>query len=155
MSHTFSPSYKSCKEFRERDLSEFKAFAILIDTVQRGSAAFAVALGIDTKGRKKTLVLGEGATENHDVAKSLLSDLESRGLNLHKDILFITDGGGGIIRSLKELFGKDLLHQRLLQEAQEEVHTLHRLNVPELLGKALHSTNAIESMFPTCKAGNC
>ena len=113
------------------------------------------------------------------------------------------------MRSLKELFGKDLLHQRCtihkdrniqkhlpkryrreahrrfrdainlktyedakealenlkqwlsginessarsLQEAQEEVLTLHRLNVPELLRKALHSTNAIESMFSTVRA---
>ena len=202
-------SYTKLKEFQERNLSEFKAFAILIDTVHRGGAAFTIALGVDIKGKKRALGLWEGATENHELASSLLSDLKSRGLNLHKDILFITDGGGGIMRSLKELFGKDLLHQRCtihkdrniqkhlpkryrreahrrfrdainlktyedakealenlkqwlsginessarsLQEAQEEVLTLHRLNVPELLRKALHSTNAIESMFSTVRA---
>lgn len=34
-----------------------------------------------------------------------------------------------------------------LLEALEEVLTLHRLKVPALLRKSLHSTNAIESMF--------
>ena len=120
----------------------------------------------------------------------------------------MTDGGGGIIRALKDRMGKGLLHQRCtihkdrniqrhlpkkyrreahrrfrnainlktyddakgalenlkqwlaainessarsLEEAQEELLTLHRLKVPELLRKALHSTNSIESMFSTVR----
>ena len=34
-----------------------------------------------------------------------------------------------------------------LLEAMEEILTLHRLKVPALLRKTLHSTNPIESMF--------
>ena len=34
-----------------------------------------------------------------------------------------------------------------LKEALEEILTLHRLKVPALLRKTLHSTNPIESMF--------
>jgi hypothetical protein len=34
-----------------------------------------------------------------------------------------------------------------LREAFEEILTLHRLKVPALLRKTLHSTNPIESMF--------
>ena len=105
-------SYRKLKEFTERDLSKIKAFAIFIDTIHRGGSAFTIALGIDTKGKKKALGLWEGATENREVAKSFLSDMESRGLKLSKEIIFVTDGGGGIIRALKDLFGKDLLHQR-------------------------------------------
>ena len=41
---------------------------------------------------------------------------------------------------------------RSLTEAQEELLTLHRLKVPELLKKVLHSTNSIESMFSTVRA---
>ncbi len=179
-----------------------------MDTVHRGGVAFTVALGIDVKGQKKALGLWEGATENREIAKSLLSDLKSRELHLCKEIIFITDGGGGIIRALKDLFGKDLLHQRCtihkdrniqshlpkkyrreahrrfrdaldlktyadakqgleclkkwlsninessvrsLEEAQAELLTLHRLQVPELLRKTLHSTNPIESMFSTVR----
>lgn len=196
------------KEFLERDLSAFKAFVVFIDTVHRGGSAFTVALGIDTKGKKQALGLWEGATENGEVARSLLSDMESRGLKLSKEVIFVTDGGGGIIRALKDRFGKDLLHQRCtihkdrniqrhlpkkyrreahrrfrnaidlktydeakdalknlkqwlaqinessaksLEEAQDELLTLHRLKVPELLKKALHSTNSIESMFSTVR----
>ena len=201
-------SYAKLKEFMERDLSEFKAFAIFIDTIHRGGAAFTIALGIDTKGKKKALGLWEGATENKEVAKSLLSDMKNRGLKLTKEIIFVTDGGGGLIRAIKDLFGKDLVHQRCtihkdrniqrhlpkkyrreahrrfrnainlktyddakqglenlkqwlvginessarsLEEAREELLTLHRLKGPELLRQTLHSANSIESMFSTVR----
>lgn len=38
-----------------------------------------------------------------------------------------------------------------LMEALEEILTLHRLKVPALLRKTLHSTNPIESMFSTVR----
>lgn len=38
-----------------------------------------------------------------------------------------------------------------LCEAMEELLTLHRLKVPALLRKSLHTTNAIESMFSTVR----
>lgn len=202
-------SGKKLKEFTGRKLKDFKIFAMFIDTVHRGGVAFTVALGIDIKGQKKALGLWEGATENTEVAKSLLSDLKSRGLELTKSVIFVTDGGGGIIRALKDLFGKDLIHQRCtihkdrniqghlpkkyrreahrrfrdamdlktyedakkslqnfkqwlgeinessvrsLEEAEEELLTLHRLKVPEILRKTLHSTNPIESMFSTVRS---
>ena len=196
------------RRLRERDLSDFEAFAIFLDTVHRGGAAFSVALGIDVSGKKRVLGFWEGATEHREVAKSLLSDMESRGLKLTAEILFVTDGGGGIIRALKDRFGEDLIHQRCtihkdrnlqrhlpkryrkechrrfrqalalkdyseakealdhleawlaqinesaaesLREAKEQLLTLHRLEVPELLRRTLHSTNPIESMFATVR----
>jgi transposase-like protein len=200
--------YAKLKAFRERRFDGFRVFAVFLDTVHRGGAAFTIALGIDTKGRKSALGLWEGATENKEVALALLSDLKSRGLLLHRDILFVTDGGGGIISALNDLFGKYLIHQRCtihkdrniqrhlpkkyrreahrrfrdainlktyedakkelmslknwlktinessarsLEEAMEEVLTLHRLGVPELLRQTLHSTNPIESVFSTVR----
>ncbi len=201
-------SSKKLKEFTERDLQGFRIFAMFIDTVHRGGVAFTVALGIDIKGQKKALGLWEGATENTEVAKSLLSDLRNRGLELTKEAIFVTDGGGGIIRAIKDLFGNELIHQRCtihkdrniqshlpkkyrreahrrftdamdlktyedakeslmelkqwlgeinessvksLEEAEEELLTLHRLKVPELLRKTLHSTNPVESTFSTVR----
>lgn len=197
------------KQLLERDLKGFEPFAIFLDTVHRGGRAFVVALGINTDGKKEALGFWEGATENHEVAQSLLSDLESRGLRIHNEIIFITDGGGGIIRALKDRFGEYLVHQRCtihkdrnlqkhlpkryrqeahrrfrtalefnryedakaalgdlrqwlspinesavrsLLEAEEELLTLHRLGVSELLRKTLHSTNAIESVFSTVRS---
>ena len=199
---------KKLKELRERDLSDFEAFAIFLDTVHRGGAAFTVALGIDVSGKKQVLGFWEGATEDREMVKSLVSDMESRRLKLTDEIIFVTDGGGGIIRVLKDRIGENLIHQRCtihkdrnlqrhlpkryrkechrrfrhalalkddaearkaldeleawlgqinesaaasLREAKEQLLTLHRLQVPELLRRTLHSTNPIESMFATVR----
>jgi transposase-like protein len=192
------------KAFQERSLSDMRLFACFLDTIHRGGEAFIVALGIDVTGRKHVLGFWEGSSENHDICESLFRDLERRGLFLPKRILFVTDGGSGIIKALKDRFGKKLMHQRCtihkdrniqrhlpkryreeahrrfrialeqtsyadargmllelegwlreknesaadsLMEAMEEILTLHRLKVPVLLRKTLHSTNPIESLF--------
>lgn len=206
--HIIAVTTKKLQEFKERDLSDFKAFAIFIDTINRAGVAFMVALGIDGAGRKRVLGFWEGATENHEVCQELLSDMERRGLILSKKIVWVTDGGKGIIKALKDRCGKKLIHQRCtihkdrniqrhlakryrkeahgrfrialeqtryqdakamllefeqwlrginesaadsLLEAIEEILTLHRLKVPALLRKSLHSTNPIESMFATVR----
>lgn len=195
---------KQLTELLERDLSGIKVFAIFMDTVHRGGSAFIVALGLDQQGRKHTLGFWEGATENNEICLELLNDLERRGLKLGKEVLFVTDGGSGIIKALRNRYGSDLIHQRCtihkdrniqthlpkrrrkeahrrfriamamksysdakgeleslekwlreinesaadsLMEALEEILTLHRLQVPELLRKTLHSTNLIEGLF--------
>lgn len=100
------------KEFRERDLSDFKPVAVYLDTVHRGGVAFIVARGIDLEGRKLALGFWEGATENREICDSLLSDLEDRGLKLSKATLFIVDGGKGIQSALKARYGPTVLIQR-------------------------------------------
>ncbi|MBI2985686.1 MAG: transposase, partial [Deltaproteobacteria bacterium] len=67
-----------------------------------------------TYGKLKKRVLGfwQGATENHEICEALFSELESRGLVLSKKVLFVTDGGKGIIKALRERFGGGLIHQR-------------------------------------------
>ena len=206
--HIISVTTKKLQEFKERDLSDFRTFAIFIDTIHRAGKAFMVALGIDAVGKKRVLGFWEGATENNEVCKGLFVDLERRGLKLTKKIIWVTDGGSGIIKALKEKFGKKLIHQRCtihkdrniqkhlpkryrkeahrqfrtaleqtkykdakqmlleferwlrginesaadsLLEAIEEILTLHRLKVPALLRKTLHTTNPIESMFSTVR----
>lgn len=196
------------KEFKERDLRGFIPFAVFLDTVHRGGEAFIVAMGIDLQGSKLALGFWQGATENSDICDGLLADLERRGLKLVNRIIWITDGGSGVIKSLKDRFGKKLIHQRCtihkdrniqshlakqhrkeahrlysialeqesyedahlmlldfekwlrnknesaadsLLEAFEEILTLHRLKVPALLRRTLHSTNPIESMFSTVR----
>jgi len=103
---------KKLKTLRERDLSVLRLFALFLDTVHRGGAAFVVALGVDLDGKKHVLGFWEGATENREVAQALLSDLESRGLKIPRETLFITDGGKGLIAALRDRVGPDLIHQR-------------------------------------------
>lgn len=208
--HLVTSTARKIKELMERDLSSIDLFALFLDTIHRGGVAFIVALGLDSHGKKWNLGFWEGATENHVLCQSLLSDLESRGLKLSDNVLFITDGGGGIIKCLREKYGKGLIHQRCtihkdrniqdhlpkryrkeahrryrraleltqyaeakkelmgfekwlreinesaadsLLEALEEILTVHRLRVPELLRKTLHSTNPIEAGFSQVRRG--
>lgn len=206
--HLVEATAAKLKEFRERSLKDFHGFAVFLDTIHRGGEAFIIALGLDFSGRKQVLGFWQGATENHEICEALLSELESRGLVISKKVLFVTDGGKGIIKALKERIGSGLVHQRCtihkdrniqrhlakrwrkeahlrfraaleqngyldakrmlkdfeqwlsrinesaaesLREAREEILTLHRLKVPALLRKTLHSTNPIESMFSTVR----
>lgn len=103
---------RKLKEFKERNLSELGVFAVFIDTVHRGDDAFIVALGIDHDGHKHPLGFWQGATENSDICQELFMDMQTRGLTFGKKTLWITDGGKGVIKALKERFGTKLLHQR-------------------------------------------
>jgi len=206
--HIIAATAKQLQEFKERSLASFVPFAIFLDTVHRGGEAFVVALGINTSGEKMALGFWQGATENHELCEELFADMQRRGLVISKKVIWVTDGGSGIIKALKDRFGKKLIHQRCtihkdrniqrhlakkyrkaahwrfktaleqnsyedarqmlvdmekwlrsinesaadsLQEAIEEILTLHRLKVPALLRKTLHSTNPIESMFSTVR----
>lgn len=99
-------------ELLQRDLSGIDLFAVILDTIHRGGIAFIVAVGVDVFGKKWVLGFWEGATENHAICQALLSDLEDRGLRLDPQILFVTDGGSGICKTLSESYGDDLIHQR-------------------------------------------
>jgi transposase-like protein len=110
--HVVEITVQKLKEFKERKLSGVVPFAVFIDTIHRGGEAFLIALGIDTEGYKHVLGFWEGATENHEICEELFSDLERRGLGLSKKILWVTDGGKGILKALRERFGKKLIHQR-------------------------------------------
>lgn len=206
--HIIAATARQLRAFKERSLTAFVPFAIFLDTVHRGGEAFIVALGIDMSGEKVVLGFWQGATENHVVCEELLAEMELRGLAITKRIIWVTDGGKGVIKALKDRFGKKLIHQRCtihkdrniqrhlakryrkeahwrfrtameqsryedarqmllemekwlrginvsaadsLMEAIEEILTLHRLSVPDLLRKTLHSTNPIESLFSTVR----
>ncbi|MFQ5456739.1 MAG: transposase, partial [Nitrospirota bacterium] len=110
--HIIAVTSRQLREFKERDLSDFNAFAIFIDTVHRGGEAFMVCLGIDCEGQKKTLGFWQEAAENAEVCGELLADMERRGLKLSRKIIWVTDGGKGIIKEIKGRFGKKLIHQR-------------------------------------------
>lgn len=100
------------KEFKERPLIDFDLFSLFLDTIHRGGEAFLVALGIDKQGNKKALGFWQGSSENHAICEELFQDLERRGLRLCKRVIFVTDGGSGIRKALRDRFGKKLLHQR-------------------------------------------
>ena len=119
--HCVAATGKKLREFQERDLGGLNLFAIFIDAIHRGDKAFIVALAITTDGQKYLLGFWEGASENHEVCQTLLKDLERRNAKLHSDIVWITDGGSGTIKALKDRFGKKLLLQRCVIHKERNI----------------------------------
>jgi len=93
--HIVAVTTRKLKEFKERSLSEYRVFAVFIDTLHRAGQAFMVALGIDAGGRKQVLGFWEGTTENQEVFREWLADMEKRGLKISKKILgLLTEAKG-------------------------------------------------------------
>ncbi|MDA8090664.1 MAG: transposase, partial [Nitrospiraceae bacterium] len=121
MTSSVTATSKKLREFKERKLSSFVPFAIFLDTIHRGGEAFIVALGLDVKGKKMPLGFWQGATENHEICEELLADMERRGLKISKKIIWVTDGGKGVIKTLKDRFGKKLIHQRCVVHKDKNI----------------------------------
>jgi len=110
--HLKESSAQQLKMLRERSLKEIEPFAIFIDGYHIAGKVFVVGLAIDLQGKKHVLGFWEGATENSEICQELFNHWESRGLQLDEKILYVTDGGKGVIKALKDRFGKSLTHQR-------------------------------------------
>ena len=132
---------KKLSEFQARSLVDFKPFALFLDTIHRGGEAFLVALGVDINGEKMALGFWQGSSENHALCEELFQNLERRGLVLSKRILFVTDGGSGLIKALRDRFGKKLLHQRCAihksRNLQKHLAKKYRKEAHRLLMNAL------------------
>jgi putative transposase len=132
---------RKLSEFQERPLSHYKPFALFLDTIHRGGEAFLVALGLDMNGEKMALGFWQGSSENHVLCEELFQDLERRGLKLFNRLIFITDGGSGLIKALRDRFGKKLLHQRCSihksRNLQKHLAKKYRKEAHRLLTNAL------------------
>jgi transposase-like protein len=137
------------KEFQERSLADFTPFALFLDTIHRGGEAFLVALGVDPSGEKKALGFWQGSSENHEIGEALFRDLERRGLALSRRILFVTDGGSGLIKALRARFGKKLVHQRCAihksRNLQRHLAKPYRTEAHRRLMTALEQTSYIDA----------
>lgn len=132
--HIIAATAKQLQAFKERSLAAFDPFAIFLDTVHRGGEAFIVALGLDIFGKKQALGFWEGATENHELCEELFADLERRGLALCRRIIWVTDGGKGIIKALRDRFSKKLIHQRCTIHKDRNIQR----HLPKKYRKAAH-----------------
>lgn len=132
-------------EFQNRSLADFIPFVIFLDTVHEGGEAFINALGANVLGDKKPLGFWQGSSENHEICEELFKNLESRGLKLSHRIIFVTDGGSGIIKALKDRFGKKLLHQRCVihksRNLQKHLSEKYRKEAHRLLMIALEQNS--------------
>ena len=109
---TIEAGERVLKGLAERDFSKLDILAVWIDGLQLGSFHVICAVGVDAEGRKHVLGLREGATENAEVAKSLLADLVERGLDPKRRRLFVIDGSKALRKAIDEVFGDETPVQR-------------------------------------------
>ncbi len=98
--------------FLSRSLTDLDVRVVMIDGTWLGEHLMLVVLGIDAKGEKHVLGVREGTTENEGVCSSLLSELIERGLPVEQARLFVIDGGKGIRKAIRSVFGVWALIQR-------------------------------------------
>jgi transposase-like protein len=108
-------------EFLHRKLGDLDLVAMFIDGIEVAGHAVIIALGVTVEGKKEPLGVWIGSTENGVVATALLQNLMDRGLRVEHDLLFVIDGGKGIRKALKDVFGERALVQRCQTHKQRNV----------------------------------
>lgn len=93
------------KELAERDFSQTDILVVYVDGLQFGPYHVICAVGVDSQGHKHVLGFREGATENAEVAKSLLEDLVERGISQDRRRLFVIDGSKALRKAIDQVFG--------------------------------------------------
>jgi transposase-like protein len=99
-------------EFLGRKLDELELVAMFLDGIDIGKHAVIIALGVVKDGTKVPLGVWCGSTENHTVAAALLQNLLERGLRVEQPLLFVIDGGKGLRKGIKDVFGDRAVVQR-------------------------------------------
>lgn len=94
---------KQVEKLLNRDLAALSIIAVFIDGKRFSKLGVIVALGIASDGKKHVLGIYQSSTENSAACKSLLDDLEKRGLP-ERDLLFVVDGGSGLNKALNEKY---------------------------------------------------
>jgi len=94
------------REMLERPRDGLDLPVAMIDGTGLGEQLILVALGIDREGRKHVPGVREGATEGAEVCGSLLRELIDRGLPAERARLFVIDGGKGIRKAIRAVFGQ-------------------------------------------------
>lgn len=103
---------RSVEAFLSRPLGEHDFPVVMLDGVEMGEHVLLTALGIDATGRKHVLGVVEGGSESEEVAKTLFRSLIERGLPVERARLFVIDGGKGIRKAIRSVFGEWALVQR-------------------------------------------
>ena len=108
---------KKYDELMNRDLSNYHFFTIFLDgKVIDGQRIFA-AVGVTKESKKIALGIHQAPTENSDATKAFLDGLIDRGLCTNNpNLLFVTDGGKGLIKGIKRVFGKQVLLRCLIRQ---------------------------------------
>ena len=95
------------RELAERDFSDKDLLVIYLDGMQFGEHHVLVAVGVDAAGYKHVLGLREGASENSQVATSLLEELVTRGVKADRRRLFVIDGSKALRKAIDQVYRRE------------------------------------------------
>ena len=107
-------SQKDLDALNGRSLSEWTIAVMYIDGIAFADHTCVAVLGITTDGTKRILGVREGATENSELVKDMLSSLQERGLTLTQRALFVLDGAKALRKAVRAIFGARALVQRCI-----------------------------------------
>jgi putative transposase len=131
-------------EFVSRKLDDVDMVAMFIDGIEFAKRTVLVALGVTIDGTKVPLGLWAGSTENAVVATSLLQNLVERGLRCDESMLFVIDGGKGLRKALRDVFGDRAVVQRCqvhkMRNVREHLPEARRAYVARQMRDAYRST---------------
>jgi len=130
------------KSWRERDLSLEEIVYLFLDGVYLGvrqasqrKEAVLVAHGISREGKRVVLHISLGGKESAESWRSVLHDLEERGLKPPQ--LIISDGNPGLLRAIADIWPK-VLRQRCIVHRIWNVLARVPKKRQEAVKKALH-----------------
>jgi transposase-like protein len=103
-------------------LDQVRLVGMLVDGIEIGDYTIVVALGVTTGGAKVPLGLHQGSTKNAAVCTALLNRLVERGLRIEDPILCVVDGGKGIRKALRDVFGHLAVVQRCTVHKRRNIH---------------------------------
>jgi len=109
------------KDLTQRDFSQHDLLILYIDGLRFGDYLVVAAVGVDAQGNKHVLALREGATENAEVAKSLLEELVARGVKPGRRRLFVIDGAKALRAAIDQVYGGNQPVQRCRQHKLRNV----------------------------------
>lgn len=95
-----------------RPLDQLDVAVVILDGIVVKNHSVVVVMGVALDGTKHALGLRLGSTENAAVCTELLQDLLRRGLKVDRPILCVIDGGGGLRRAVRDVFGDLAVIQR-------------------------------------------
>ena len=105
-------SARALRDLAGRRFDGLRFAAIFIDGVEYAEETMTVALGMTEDGSKRILGVRQGATENSEVATSLLEELRERGLETNRPTLFVLDGAKALRTAVKRVWGRHAVIQR-------------------------------------------
>lgn len=110
--HFIACSRQKLQQLLERPLGKLSLCALLIDGTIFKAEHLIVPVGITTSGHKVILGLRQGATENAEVVKATLSDLQDRGVDFNVPRLYLIDGAKALRRGIEHFAGEAAVFQR-------------------------------------------